>query len=296
VGDRGPSTDGDRPANTFLSPGWMAAVHLVLWGTGVALAIGLYGAVNTRFIPGCVFGFGFSGHRRVGLRLPLDGVRTASHGRADACGGRRAAAVHAGIMGRALSVWPFGSGISMLGILTFAVFRRSVWHLTALQFTSAVIVLTLIPLVTRLFLTWILSWLTATPVRGVRAALRRVEQGTSTAGWWRSMPPNWVNCGADSTQWWAGCANANAYETYSGRHVGREVAQAAEHQQIQLGGEEHCAAVLFVDIMFFAVIVEEVNLRRGLVNKLQGVRCWPCSVRRSNSSSPRRRRCPQHGA
>ncbi len=37
----------------------------------------------------------------------------------------------------------------------------------------------------------------------------------SAAGWSRSTAPNWVNCSADSTRWWAGCANVSAYETYS---------------------------------------------------------------------------------
>lgn len=75
-----------------------------------------------------------------------------------------------------------------------------------------------------------------------------------------------------------------------GRHVGREVAKAAEGQRIRLGGEERYAAVLFVDIIgstqlvggvrptdavellnrFFAVIVEEVDRRQGLLNKFQG--------------------------
>jgi adenylate cyclase len=76
-----------------------------------------------------------------------------------------------------------------------------------------------------------------------------------------------------------------------GRHVGREVAAAAEQQQLpRLGGEERHVAVLFIDIVgstklvtsrppievvellnrFFAVIVEEVDRNRGLVNKFEG--------------------------
>ena len=75
-----------------------------------------------------------------------------------------------------------------------------------------------------------------------------------------------------------------------GRHVGREVAAAAEQQRLELGGEERHVAVIFVDIIgstqlvtgrpatevvdllnrFFAVIVEEVDRHRGFVNKFEG--------------------------
>ena len=75
-----------------------------------------------------------------------------------------------------------------------------------------------------------------------------------------------------------------------GRHVGREVAAAAEQQRPKLGGEERHVAVIFVDIIgstqlvtgrpatevvdllnrFFAVIVEEVDRHHGFVNKFEG--------------------------
>lgn len=74
------------------------------------------------------------------------------------------------------------------------------------------------------------------------------------------------------------------------KHVGREVAAAAEMQQPRLGGEVRHVAVVFIDIVgstkmvssrppievvellnrFFAVIVEEVDRTRGLVNKFEG--------------------------
>jgi adenylate cyclase len=85
-----------------------------------------------------------------------------------------------------------------------------------------------------------------------------------------------------------------------GRHVGREVAAAAEQQRPKLGGEERHAAVVFVDIIgstqlvtgrpavevagllnrFFAVIVEEVDRHLGLVNKFEGDAALRYSVHR----------------
>ena len=75
-----------------------------------------------------------------------------------------------------------------------------------------------------------------------------------------------------------------------GRHVGREVAAAAEKQHPKLGGEERHVAMIFVDIIgstqlvtgrpatevvdllnrFFAVIVDEVDRHHGFVNKFEG--------------------------
>ena len=49
--------------------------------------------------------------------------------------------------------------------------------MTPTQFTVAVMILALFALVFGFILMWILSWLTATPVRVVRAALNRVEEG-----------------------------------------------------------------------------------------------------------------------
>src|SRR5581483_11704752 len=75
-----------------------------------------------------------------------------------------------------------------------------------------------------------------------------------------------------------------------GRHVGREVALAAEREMPKLGGEERHVAVVFIDILgstqlvtsqppaevvavlnrFFAIVVEEVDRNCGLVNKFEG--------------------------
>ena len=276
--------------NTFLAPRRVAAIHFFSWGIGAALLISLYGAVNTRFIPGCLFGFGFSGIvvSAYAYLFTEFALRPVAAQALEA--GAAPRPFTPGIMGRALSVWLFGSGIPVLAILLFAVFTRSVWHLTALQFTSAVIILAVITLVTGLFLTWILSWLTATPVRGVRAALKKVEEGDLDCSLVAFDGTELGELQRGFNAMVGGLREREHLRDVFGRHVGREVAQAAEQQQIQLGGEERYAAVLFVDIIgssqlvadmppidavellnrFFAVVVEEVDRHHGLVNKFQG--------------------------
>ena len=48
---------------------------------------------------------------------------------------------------------------------------------TPTQFVFAVLILAVVSIIFGFILMWILAWLTATPVRVVRAALKRVEEG-----------------------------------------------------------------------------------------------------------------------
>ena len=65
----------------------------------------------------------------------------------------------------------------MLGILLARGLPLSLQNVTPTQFAIAVLILAVFALVVGFILMWILSWLTATPVRVVRAALKHVEQG-----------------------------------------------------------------------------------------------------------------------
>jgi class 3 adenylate cyclase len=163
-------------------------------------------------------------------------------------------------------------------------------NVTPTQFSIAVAILAVFALVFGWILMFILSWLTATPVRVVRAALNKVEKG--------DLDTNLVVF--DGTELGELQRGFNAMVTglrerervrdLFGRHVGREVAAAAESQELELGGEERHVAVLFVDIIgstqlatqrspkdvvellnrFFAVIVDEVDRHHGLLNKFEG--------------------------
>jgi adenylate cyclase len=139
-------------------------------------------------------------------------------------------------------------------------------------------------------LMWILSWLTATPVRVVRAALNRVEQGDFDTNLvvFDGTELGQLQRGFNSMV--AGLRERERVRDLFGQHVGREVAALAEKERPKLGGEERTAAVIFVDIIgstqlvtsrpavevvdllnrFFAVVVDEVDRHRGLVNKFEG--------------------------
>jgi adenylate cyclase len=139
-------------------------------------------------------------------------------------------------------------------------------------------------------LMWILSWLTATPVRVVRAALSRVEQGDLDTNLVVFDGTELGQLQRGFNEMVHGLRERERVRDLFGRHVGRAVAAAAEQRKLSLGGEERHAAVLFVDVIgstqlatqrapkevvellnrFFTVIVDEVDRHHGLLNKFEG--------------------------
>jgi len=276
--------------NTFFAPWRLTRVLLVLWGGGTVLLTLLYGLQDTDYIPKVLLGISFPGivvsascYLFTEFALRPVAAKALEVGPPP----RRFAP---GIMGRTLTVWALGSGVPVLGILLAAIITLSLQNVSPTQFTIAVMILALFALVFGFILMWILSWLTATPVRVVRAALNRVEQG--------DLDTNLVVF--DGTELGQlqrgfnamvnGLRERERVRDLFGRHVGREVAAAAEKQMPKLGGEERHVAVIFVDIIgstelvtgrpatevvdllnrFFAVIVDEVDRHRGFVNKFEG--------------------------
>jgi adenylate cyclase len=275
--------------NAFLAPWRVAKAHLILWGVGTALFTTLYGLANTTFIPRFLLTISFAGVviATACYLLTEFALRPVAAQALEA--GPPPRRLSAGVMGRLMSVWLLGS-LPVVGIALLAVFALSLKNLTPTQFAVAVWILAIVALLVGFMLMWIVSWLTATPVRVVRAALKHVEQGN-------------LDCNVvvfDGTELGElqrgfntmveGLKQRERVRDLFGRHVGREVAAAAEQQRPRLGGEERHVAVIFVDIIgstqlvtgrpatevvdllnrFFAVIVEEVDRHHGFVNKFEG--------------------------
>lgn len=279
--------------NTFLAPLRLTRVLLILWGCGAALLTMLYGLADPSYIPKVLLGITFSGivvaascYLFTEFSLRPFAAKVLELGPAP----RRVAP---GLMGRTLVVWALGSGVPVLGIFLAALLTLALNDLTPTQFTVAVMILSLFALVFGFILMWILAWLTATPLRVVRAALQRVEEGDFDTNLvvFDGTELGQLQRGFNTMV--SGLRERERVRDLFGRHVGREVAAAAESRQIELGGEERHAAVIFVDIMgstklvsalpakeivallnrFFAVIVDEVDRYAGLVNKFEGDAC-----------------------
>ncbi|CAM4230397.1 Adenylate cyclase 2 [Mycobacterium basiliense] len=276
--------------NTFLVAWRVAVGDLILWGFGAVLLTTLYGMANHLFIPRFLFAVTFCGVLvATGSYLLTEyALRPVAAQALEA--GRPPRRLAAGIMGRTMMVWLLGSGVPVVGIALIAIFQLVLRNLSETQFAVGVLIVSMATLVFGFILMWIMSWLTATPVRVVRAALQRVERGDLRGdlvvfdGTELGELQRGFNAMVD------GLRERERVRDLFGRHVGREVALAAERERPKLGGEERHVAVVFIDIVgstklvtsqppgdivkllnrFFAVVVEEVDRRRGLVNKFEG--------------------------
>ncbi|MFZ0902935.1 MAG: adenylate/guanylate cyclase domain-containing protein [Mycobacterium sp.] len=289
IEERKPTRADERA--TFLAPLWLALSVLALWGLGAALLTTLYGLADSTFIPIVGFSVSFVGILVATFSYLFTefALRPVAAQALEA--GRVPRRLAPGIMGRTLTVWLLSSGVPVLGITLTALLGGLVLgNLSKTQLAVAVIVISSATLIFGFTLMWILSWLTATPVRAVRAALKRVEQGDLRGdlvvfdGTELGELQRGFNSMVD------GLRERERVRDLFGRHVGREVAAAAEKEKPKLGGEERHVAVVFVDIVgstqlvtsrpaaevvqllnrFFAVVVEEVDRHRGLVNKFEG--------------------------
>ncbi|OBG26995.1 adenylate/guanylate cyclase domain-containing protein [Mycobacterium sp. 852002-51057_SCH5723018] len=288
IEERSPTAEDER--NTFQAPWRLAMYDLILWGIGTVVYTTLYGLANTLFIPRFLVVVSFCGVLvATGSYLLAEfALRPVAAQALEA--GPPPRRLSAGIMGRTMVVWFLGSGVPVIGIALLAIFQIVMRNLTETEFAVGVLIVALATLVFGCVLMWILAWLTATPVRVVRAALRRVERGDLRGdlvvfdGTELGELQRGFNAMVD------GLRERERVRDLFGRHVGREVALAAERERPKLGGEERHVAVVFIDIIgstqlvtrrppaevvallnrFFAIVVEEVDRNCGLVNKFEG--------------------------
>ncbi|WP_445166359.1 adenylate/guanylate cyclase domain-containing protein [Mycolicibacterium sp. Dal123E01] len=284
-----PPTRADQ-RNAAFTPWRVAMAQLTLWAVGTVAFTILYGLYDTDFIPRLALVVGFSGllvstsaymFTEFALR-PVAAQALAA--------GPAPHRLAPGIMGRTMAVWMLGSGVPVIGIGLTALFSLMLDNLTKTQLEVAILMISVVSLVFGFLLMWILAWLIATPVRVVHSALKRVEDGDLSANLvvFDGTELGELQRGFNSMV--AGLRERERVRDLFGRHVGRDVAAAAELQKPTLGGEERHVAVLFVDIVgstqlvstmppievvellnrFFAVIVDEVNRHRGLLNKFEG--------------------------
>ncbi|WP_236976829.1 MULTISPECIES: adenylate/guanylate cyclase domain-containing protein [Mycobacterium] len=288
IEEREPSPRDER--NTFMAPWRVAVGHLVLWGIGTVLLTVLYGMANTMFIPRFLIAVSFCGLlvATSSYLLTEFALRPVAAQALEA--GPPPRRLAPGILGRTMMVWLLGSGVPVVGIGLMAIFEMAMQNLTQTQFAVGVLIAAAATLIFGFTLMWILAWLTATPVRVVRAALKRVEQGDLRGdllvfdGTELGELQRGFNAMVD------GLRERERVRDLFGRHVGREVALAAERERPKLGGEERHVAVVFIDIVgstqlvtsrppadvvqllnqFFTIVVEEVDRHHGLVNKFEG--------------------------
>jgi adenylate cyclase len=108
----------------------------------------------------------------------------------------------------------------------------------------AVLILAIATLIFRFLLMWLLSWLIATPVRGVRAALNRVAHGDLRGDLVAFDGTELAELQSGFHAMVNGLREREHVRDLFGRHVGRDVAAAAERERPELGGEQRHVAVV----------------------------------------------------
>lgn len=280
----------EEQRHAILAPGRVALVAVGLWVMGALLFLMLYGSVSYSYIPKLAFGICFGGiilsassYSIVELALrPATAVALE--------GGMPSQRQVPGVMARTTVSWLLGSGLPLIGIILGVLLALSVGGTTILELALAVVLLASLVFVFGLTSNVISGWLTATSIRAVHVGLERVNAGdldcklTIFDGTEIGDLQRGFNKMVDGLR-----KNEHLRELFA-RYVGRDVALAAEEQQFEFGGVERHVAVVFVDIIgssglvinrpasdvvrllnrFFAVIVEEVDRRGGLINKFEG--------------------------
>ncbi|KAA0022809.1 adenylate/guanylate cyclase domain-containing protein [Antrihabitans cavernicola] len=270
-------------------PARFTMLQAVLWAIGVAVFTAALGTINQDAIPKVAFTIGFAGVTTCAFCYVLSefALRPVA-ARALEYGDPRHIRI-TGVTGRSMLAWILGSGVPVFGLMTVALFSF-VNPVTANQLAVSILGIGILTIVFGLLLTRLGSRATVDPIRSVTNAMSVVERGDTDAyvvvydGTELGELQSGFNRMAEGLQ------ERERIRELFGRHVGREVADAALARNPELGGEECTVAVFFIDIIsstqlaashppqvvvdllnrFFDVVVEEVDNFDGIINKFEG--------------------------
>jgi adenylate cyclase len=197
-----------------------------------------------------------------------------------------------GVGGRLTVAWSLGTGVPLLGILSIAGAGLADPDEDPALLAATVGFLGAVGIAVGLLAITVASRSIAEPIAAVRRAIERIQEGDLDA----SVP---VDDGSEVglleagfNRMAAGLRERERLRDLFGRHVGRDVAEAALEREgaARLGGEVREVAAVFVDLVgstklaarrpptevvallndFFRLVVEEVERHGGWVNKFEG--------------------------
>jgi adenylate cyclase len=286
--DRDPSTAEQRRA--LRAPVMQIKTVVVLWAIGAIL----FGLINIHF--SAPFAENVAGGIVAGglvtcaiSYLLAERVLRPITARALECGAPERP-VAPGVVARTVLAWSLATGVPLLGIASVAAgivtgdtprSDATAWSLIVLAFaglgTGAIAIV-------------IAAKSIAEPLRAVRRALRRVQEGDIDV----EVPVDDASevglLQAGFNRMAAGLRERERLRDLFGRHVGEDVARQALEAGVELGGEVREAAIVFVDVVgstalaselppedvvgrlnrFFEIVLDVVHGCGGWVNKFEG--------------------------
>lgn len=282
-------TDRERAA-TLRVPGRSTLIQAFLWLLGAAVVTPAYGVVDTEAIAPVGFTVVFAGmvvcgvaylFADFGLR-PMAAVALAS--------GTAPRARFLGAMTRVRVAWALGSGVPVAGLLIVAIYTLAGRALTVERLAVIVLALGATSLLAGFLLISLATGSVLGPLRSVRWAMQDVTAGKLSR---RVVVYDGTELGElqrGFNEMAAGLQERERIRDLFGRHVGWEVAEAAELHDPQLGGRDARVGVIFVDIIgstemavrseagevvdvlnqFFRVVVDTVEEYDGIVDSFLG--------------------------
>ncbi|WP_067687506.1 adenylate/guanylate cyclase domain-containing protein [Nocardia jejuensis] len=282
--------DEAEQAATTSVPAHLVIVEAALWFGGLVLMTPLYGHADRGLIAKVILGIVFGAivvcaNSFLAAEFALRPVTARV---LDAAESQRHQGI--GVFGRSVLAWILGTAAPVTLSMIVAVLALLEPTVSTARLAACVLVLGATTLVFGIVLmTQALSAALA-PIRSVRRALHRVEDGDLTArvtvfdGTELGELQNGFNRMVQRVR------DRDRIQDLFGRHVGHDVAAAAITQEPELGGQECSAAALFVDIIgsttmtatrpatevveilnrFFDLVVDEVERHGGLLNKFEG--------------------------
>jgi adenylate cyclase len=195
-----------------------------------------------------------------------------------------------GVRRRMVLFWGLGTGAPVAGLVVVAILALTRDDVSLTKLAVVVLVLGGTVLCFGLFVTWLNARAVVAPIISVRDAMEQVEEGELDVEVQVYDGTELGQLQVGFNQMVSGLRDREKLRDLFGRHVGRDVAEAAALGEVELGGETVEVSVLFIDIVgsttmaterdpvevvellnrFFGVVIEEVDRRSGLVNKFIG--------------------------
>ena len=282
-------TDRER-VRTLRVPGRITLIQAFLWLLGAAVVTPAFGMVDPEAIPSVGFTIVFAGmvvcgaaflFADFGLR-PIAAVALAS--------GSAPRARFLGALTRVRVAWAVGSGVPIAGLLIVAIYTLAGRALTLERLAVIVLALGATSLLAGFLLISLATGSMLGPLRSVRWAMEDVTAGKLSR---RVVVYDGTELGElqrGFNKMAAGLEERERLRDLFGRHVGREVAEAAELRDPELGGSDSRVGVVFVDIIgstematraeasevvevlnrFFRVVVDTVDEFHGVVDSFLG--------------------------
>ncbi|MBB3036177.1 adenylate/guanylate cyclase domain-containing protein [Hoyosella altamirensis] len=288
------SREGEEPTpkeqRTALATPWrLTVIQFVLWGLATVLFTVLYGVIEPDAIAKIAFTVAAAGIVVCAISYLLSefALRPIA-AEALAAGDRPRRRV--GTVGRSLAGWCLGTGVPVAGLMIIAIAAAIRDDVEIKQLIIAILALGAIVLCFGLLMEILTALRTIAPIRLVRAAMHRVEEGDLDAKVVVFDGTELGDLQVGFNRMADGLRDRERMRDIFGRHVGRAVAEKALSDRAELGGEERNVAVFFIDVIgsttlaannppkevvallnrFFAVIVEEVDSHGGFINKFEG--------------------------